>query len=298
MLQASWAAGLTASSCHELVDEVVTGKAAHGQQQEPDDEQTQRNGAELEPATPAGEPDREGRDDERNEPHPVGDRAEDLRGRLRRLELALLDDRDLSRGLREPLGNLSDHRYLVAELDHDRTQVEHDRSALGLDERRVVVEEAHELALRPGRHLHPYRLHTRPLERSVCRPIGARACESGQDRSEPLLRGRQLLGDRRFDVDVLKQRVDRPGRDLGADLVVFDHVPRDRLEAVLVERRVLDVERDHPDDREQDREDGQYACADDPPAGRPLGLRALVRHGRLGFGHVWCLVRPSQHGDH
>ena len=131
----------------------------------------------------------------------------------------------------QPLGDLSDHRHLVAELDHDRAQVEHDRAALGLDEGRVVVEQAHELALRPGRHLHPHRLHTRPLERGVGCPIGARARETGQNRGEPLLCRRQSLGDRRLDVDVREQRVDRLGRDLCSDLVVLDHVPRDRLEA-------------------------------------------------------------------
>ena len=120
----------------------------------------------------------------------------------------------LPRGLRQPLGNLSDDRHLVAELDHDRTQVEDDRAAFGLDERRVVVEQPHQLALRLRRHLHPHRLHTWPLERSVGGPVGARAGQAGQNRSESLLRWRQSLGDRGLDVDVLEQRVDRLGRDL------------------------------------------------------------------------------------
>ena len=127
MLQASCAAGLTASSLHEFVDEVVAGEAAHRQHQEPDDEHADRERAELESATSAREPDGERRDHERDEPHPVGDGAQDLRDRLRRLELALLDDRDPPRGLGQPLGDLSDHRDLVADLDHERTEVEHDR---------------------------------------------------------------------------------------------------------------------------------------------------------------------------
>ena len=38
--------------------------------------------------------------------------------------------------------------YLVAELDHDRTEVEHDLPAVGLDELVLVVQQPHELALR------------------------------------------------------------------------------------------------------------------------------------------------------
>ena len=179
---------------------------------------------------------------------------------------------------------LSDHRHLVAELDHDRSEVEHDRAALGLDERRVVVEQSHELALRRSRRLDPHRLHARPLERGVSRTIGARAGEAGQNRGEPLLRGRQSLGDRSLDVDVLEQRVDRLGRDLGTDLVVLDHVPRDRLEAVLVERGVLDVERDHPDQREQDRDDRQDTRADHAHAGRPRAGSLVCVCGHGGGG--------------
>ena len=230
---------------------------------------------------PRRQPDRERGDRERDEPHPVGDGAQDLRDRLCRLELALLDDRDLPRGLGHPLGDLPDHRHLVSELDHDRAQVEDDGAAFGLDEGRVVVEQAHELALRPRRHLDPHRLHTWPFERGIGGAIGARARETGQNRGEPLLCGRQSLCDRRLDVDVREQRVDRLGCDLCSDLVVLDHVPRDRLEALLVEGGVLDVEGDHPHEREQDREDRQDACADDPCLGRPAG----VLRGLFSFGH-------------
>ena len=118
-----------------------------------------------------------------------------------------------------------------------------------------------------GRDLHPHRLHARPLERCIGCSIGARARDTRQNRSEPLLAGRQPLGDRRLDVDVREQRVDRLGCDLCADLVVLDHLPRDRLEALLVESRVLDVERDHPHEREQDREDRQDARGDDAHGG-------------------------------
>ncbi len=163
-----------------------------------------------------------------SEPHPVGDGAQHLRGRLCRLELALVHDRDLPRGLGEPLGDLADHRHLVSDLDHERTQVEDDRASFCLDEGRVVVEQANELALRPGRDLHPHRLHARALERCIGCIVGARARDTRQDRSEPLQVGGQALGDRRLHVDVREQRVHRLRRDLRADLVVFDHLPRDR----------------------------------------------------------------------
>ncbi len=173
-------------------------------------------------------------------------------------------------GLGHPLGDLPDDRYLVAELDHDRTQVEHDRAALGLDERRVVVEQPYELALRPRRHLHPHRLHTRPFERGICRPIGARARETGQNGGEPFCAGgsRSAIA---ASTSTFAYSWSTDGvRDLRSDCVVLDHVARDRLEAVRVESRVLDVERDHPHEREQDRQDGQHACGNQTCPRRPL----------------------------
>ena len=93
----------------ELVDEVATCEAAYRQHQQPHEDQPDREGAELQAASSPRKPDREGRDGQRDEPHPVGDRAQDLRDRLSGLELALLDDRDPSRGLR----NLSASRPIT-----------------------------------------------------------------------------------------------------------------------------------------------------------------------------------------
>ena len=159
----------------------------------------------------------------------------------------------------------------------ERTQVEDDGPALGLDELGLVVQQAHELALRPGRRLHPQRLHARSLERRLRRPVGARARETGENRRQSLLCRRQALRDRGLDVDVREQPVDGCRGDLGADLVVFDHLPRDRLEPVFVEDRVLDVEREHPDEREQDRHDGERARTDPAQSGRSSRIR-VVRH--------------------
>ena len=77
MLQASWAAGFDGVVLREFVDQVVAGKAAYRQQQEPNEDEADRDRAELEPATPTREPDRKRRDRERDEPHPVGDCAQD-----------------------------------------------------------------------------------------------------------------------------------------------------------------------------------------------------------------------------
>ena len=78
----------------QVVDEVAARGAPYGQHQEPDGEHADPERAQLEPATPAGKPDRERRDSNRDEPHPVGDCAENLGDRPDRLQLALVGDRD------------------------------------------------------------------------------------------------------------------------------------------------------------------------------------------------------------
>ena len=187
-------------------------------------------------------------------------------------------------------GEASDHDHLVADLEHEGAQVEDDGPALGLDELRLVVQKTHELALRPGRRLHPQRLHARSLERRLRRPVGTRARETGEDRRQPLLSRRQPFRDRGFDVDVREQPIDGCRGDLGADLVVLDHLPRDRLEPVFVEDRVLDVERDHSDEREQDRHDGERSRADQAHSGRSSEIR-VVRH--VGHSRRASPVSPS-----
>ena len=183
--------------------------------------------------------------------------------------------------LPEDSGSLSASRPITttsfADLEHQWAQVEDDGPALGLDELGLVVQETHELALRPVVvSTHSACTRGRSSAASRC-PVGARARETGEYRRQPLLRRRQALGDRRLDVDVRKQPVDGCRGDLGADLVVFDHLPRDRLEPVFVEDRVLDVEREHPDEREQDRHDGERARTDPAYSGRSSRIR-VVRH--------------------
>ena len=56
------------------------------------------------------------------------------------------------------------------------------------------------------------------------RPIRARARKTGQNGSQPFLRRRQPIRDRRLHVDVCVQPVDRGVRNLRPDRVVLDHV--------------------------------------------------------------------------
>ena len=279
MSQASLAAGLTASSLRKLVDEVVAGEAAHREQQEPDDEQAERDRAELESATAASDPDCEGCDGERDEPHPVRDRPQDLRDRLRGLQLALLDP-----AIRpEDSGSLWATFPMTATWSPIWITIGRRSSTTAPPSvwMKVVSSSNSRTIWRcvRGGHLDPHGLHPWALERGVGCAIGTRAGEAGQNGCEARLRRRKPLGDRRLDVDVLEQRVDRLGRDLRADLVVLDHVPRDRLEALLVEGGVLDVERDHSDEREQDRDDREHPGADHTDAGGRL------RGVGLGLGH-------------
>ena len=64
---------------------------------------------------------------------------------------------------------------LLAEVDDDGSEVEHDLPAGRRDELALVVEELDELALRRGRHAHPCLLQAGPLEepvRGLLRPAG------------------------------------------------------------------------------------------------------------------------------
>ena len=109
-------------------------------------------------------------------------------------------------------------------------------------------------------------------------PERARPASTG---ANPCWAGGSLSAIARFDVDVRKQPIDGCRGDLGADLVVFDHLPRDRLEPVFVEDRVLHVEGEHPDEREEDREDGERSRADQAHSCRSSRIR-VVRH----VGHL------------
>jgi hypothetical protein len=116
--------------------------------------------------------------------------------------LARVDDRDLPDRVRQVVGHPSDHRHSVADLDDDRAKVEDDFSAFFGLELRLVVQQAHQLALRRSRRRHPNTLDTRPLERRDRRPIRARARKTGQNGSQPFLCGGQPSRDSRLHVDV------------------------------------------------------------------------------------------------
>ena len=192
-----------------------------------------------------------------------------------------LDDRDLAGDSGSCSATRPMMADLVAEVDDDRPQVERDLAARRRDELALVVEELDELALRRGRDPHPGVLQPRPLEQAVRRLLGALARDAGEHRCERLLRLGQPLGDRLLDVDVRVELLDGGRRDLLADLVGLDQLGRDRLEAVLVEDRPLEVERDAADEREEEREDGERARCD--RAALPAEARRVGgRGGRVG----------------
>ena len=71
---------------------------------------------------------------------------------------------------------------------------------------------------------------------------------------------------------------------------------RDRLEAVLVQGRVLDVVREHPHEREQDRQDRENTGDDDAPTRRPAGRRVLFGFAHHGGVHL-LTSRQEVHAD-
>ena len=209
----------------------------------------------------AREPDGQYGEHDRDEPEPVRESLEDTGTGLCRLELVGADDRDLAGRLGKLLGDPPDDRHLLAEVDDDGSEVEHDLPAGRRDELALVVEELDELPLRGGRHAHPCLLQAGPLEepvRGLLRPLPG---DPRQHRSERLLRLRQALGERLLDVDVRVQLLDRRRRHLLADVVGADQLGRDRLEPVLVEDRPLEVERDRADEEEDERDDVRIRAA-------------------------------------
>ena len=164
---------------------------------------------------------------------------------------------------------------LVAELDDDRPQVEHDLAARRRDELALVVEELDELPLRRRGDAYPCLLEARPLEQPVRRLLGALPRDAREHRRERLLALGQALGDRLLDVDVRVELLDGRPRHLLADLVGQDQLGRDRLEPVLVEYRPLEVERDAADQRQDDRDDRDDARRDRAS----LARARLRRHG-------------------
>ena len=188
-----------------------------------------------------------------------------------------IDDGDFPRGLGEFFRHLSDHDDLIADLDDDRTKIEHDLAAVGLHELRLVVQQSHQLALGRGRDRDPRLLNLGALERGFRGPVRAGAREPRQNRGQLLLLRRQSIRDGSGNIDICVQPVDRAVRNLRPNRVVRDHLLRDRLEPVRVERGVGDEVPDRPDEREHDRHNGQGARADLTLPRRASALRDCLR---------------------
>ena len=176
---------------------------------------------------------------------------------------------------------------LVAELDDDRAQIEDDLASLGADELALVLEQQHELAVRPRHDLDPGGLGARALQDPLRSLVGGLAGEAGEGRGEPALGLREALGDHLLDVDVGIQLLDGDQRHLLADRVVADQIRRDPLHAALVEDGSLDGEGEHPDEGDEHREDREDASSDQPRATYPRsGLRVhKTRRGIETWGH-------------
>ena len=163
------------------------------------------------------------------------------------------------------MGDAADDRDLVAELDHERPEVQDDHAALRLDVRQVVVEHAQQLFVCRRERPHPELLRPRTLEHAGGSAVGERPGGRGDRPGERLLIRRQPSFERRRDVHVGVERVDEREADLVADLVVGDEIGGRVAEGLVVERLVAHVAREQADngeERGQDDEDpgDEHAC--------------------------------------
>ena len=195
------------------------------------------------------------------EPHPVGDRAQDLRDRLHGLQLALLDDRDPPRGLGEPLGDPSDHCYLVSDsITIGRRssttappsvwmKVVSSSSSRTSWRCVVVVVSTHTVCTR-GRSSAASAARSAP-ERARPARTGASPCCAGDSRSA--IAASTSTFSNSVSTDLAATCVgSRRSRSSGA------RSSRNRLRR----GRVFHVEGEHPDEGEQDCDDGQHTRAD------------------------------------
>ena len=158
---------------------------------------------------------------------------------------------------RESFGDAADDRNLVAELDHERPEVQDDDAALRLDVRQVVVEHAQQLLVRRRERPHPELLRPRALEHAGGSAVGERPGGGGDRAGERLLIRRQPSLERGRDVHVGVERVDEREPDLIADLVVGDEIRGRVAEGLVVERLVAHVAGEQAHDREERGQDDE-----------------------------------------
>ena len=135
----------------------------------------------------------------------------------------------------EALGHLAEDRHPLAELDHERLEVEDDVAARGAHNLRVVFEDVDQLPVRSGDRVDPELLDARALEH----PIRGPPCELPQScrhgRGQALLLGREPIRQLGLHVHPLVQLVHQRRRDLLADLLVGDERAGGGLHRVRVE---------------------------------------------------------------
>ena len=91
---------------------------------------------------------------------------------LRRLELIGLHDLDAAGVRAEALGHVAEDGDPLAQLDHERPQVENDHALFGADRTRVVLEHVDQLPVRARHSGHPQGLHAGTLEHAHRRAVG------------------------------------------------------------------------------------------------------------------------------
>ena len=151
---------------------------------------------------------------ERKEPDEATEGVQQRGHVLRRLQLLGVHDLDPTRIGRESFGDAADDRDLVAELDHERPEVEDDDAALRLDVRQVVVEHAQQLLVCRRERPHPELLRPRTLEHAGGSAVGERPGGGGDRPGERLLIRRQPSFERGRDVHVGIEGVDEREPDL------------------------------------------------------------------------------------
>ena len=145
MSHASFAAGFTESALTRRVDEIRAADRADDQDHEAGQDRTERDHPQDRAAAASRQPEGDGPERQGNEPEPHAEHLQQLGQVLRRLQLIRLHDLDPAGVGPEPLGDVADDRHLVAELDHERPQVEDHRTVLGADPANVVVEDSQQL---------------------------------------------------------------------------------------------------------------------------------------------------------
>ena len=183
-------AGFTESGRDHLVDDVAAGDRPDREQEDAGDHDPDADRPHLAASASPHEPHGGHPADEDERPDPVGDRPQPLRDVLCGLELVGFEERDLARVFRDPAFEVLHDLEALAELDHERADVEHDVPVGRVEHFRLVLEHLYELLLRGRGQADEERLNPRAIEELPCAAVGGFAGDSrGWSDSLEVLRG-------------------------------------------------------------------------------------------------------------